>query len=127
MGRRRAGKRFAIRKAIAVAAGNSKRGEPTKTPLQSELKILNVYSLCEYWWNNTIIPIPEEGRQLPEIVSIERITYRIYVVSGNPPIVRLFGGAFKSADATRAGSTIVGDRTSEVSTVPVSPDHVVTD
>lgn len=130
MGRRRSGKKFTIRKAIAVAAGNQKRASAKRESPHSGLKISNIHSLCNHWWNSTKIPIPKDdsfNRQSLKIVSIEHVTRRIYIASGNPPTVRLVGAAFQSEVSEQVVSSVEDDRVSEASTVPASPETATID
>ena len=90
MGRRRAGTKFAICRAIAIAAGKPKPNRGQHRVIATELKKSDVYSLCFTWWNNSTITTGDDipatrdidtpNRCLPKITSdILLIDHEIYL------------------------------------------------
>lgn len=121
MGRRRSGRKFAIRRAIAIAAGNPKRVSVSNSWPQSELKISRIQTLCKYWWNNNSEPIVEVDSRnppLPRVISIETIVHRIYVVTGDPPNIRLLGGSPQAETPECLGHPVDVGNTPAVPAIP---------
>ena len=100
MGRRRAGTKFAIRRAIAAGKPKPNRGQ--HRAIATEQKISNVYSLCSTWWNNSTITTTDDipatrdidtpNRCLPKITSdLLLIDHEIYLFEEEQSSVRLIG------------------------------------
>ena len=77
MGRRRAGTKFAIRRAIAIAAGKPKPNRGQHRVITTELKISDVYSLCSTWWNNSTITTGEDIPATRDIDTLNRCLHKI--------------------------------------------------
>lgn len=96
MGRKRAGRKFAIRKATAIAAGKLKFIRTQHRPQHTSIKIIDVRSLCHSWWFGSEIDTPKTDptrviRQLPIIISdITFNHHRVYLVLGDHSI-RIIG------------------------------------
>ena len=102
MGRRCAGTKFAIRRAIAIAAGKPKPNRGQHRVIATELKITDIYSLCSTWWNNSTITTGDDipatrdidtpNRCLPKITSdLLLIDHEIYLFEEKQSSVRLIG------------------------------------
>ena len=102
VGRRRAGTKFTICRAIAITAGKPKPNRGQRRLIATELKISDVYSLCSRRWNNSTITTRDDipatrdidipNRCLPKIMSdILLIDHEIYLFEEKQSSVRLIG------------------------------------